>query len=82
MRDVILLFMRTTLELDDDLILAAKNLARKQGATLGQVVSRLARQSLDASSPPKMRNGVPLFASKAGVSRSGLRIVNQLRDDA
>ena len=74
--------MRTTLELDDDLVVAAKDLARKQGITLGQVISRLARQSLDTTAPQKMRNGVPLFTPKAGASRSEMRIVNELRDGA
>lgn len=74
--------MRTTLEIDDDLLVAAKDLAREQGSTLGEVISKLARQSLDSSAPPKVRNGVPLFARKAGASRSDLRIVNELRDGA
>ena len=38
--------MRTTLELDDDLLTAAKRLARQKGVTLGYVISELARQSL------------------------------------
>lgn len=38
--------MRTTLDIDDDLLLAAKELARREGATAGAVVSRLLRRSL------------------------------------
>ena len=38
--------MRTTLELDDDLVSTAKQLARERRVTLGQVISELARQSL------------------------------------
>ncbi len=73
--------MRTTLELDDDLVAAAKDLARREGATIGEVISRLARQSLAAKAPAKVRNGVRLFAPKAGARRPGMQVVNELRDD-
>jgi hypothetical protein len=74
--------MRTTLELDDDLIAAARQLARQQGVTLGQLMSDLARQSLAVRAPLKVRNGALLFVPKAGASKPDLRIVNQLRDGA
>jgi hypothetical protein len=35
--------MRTTLDIDDDLLAAAKELARRERSTAGQVVSRLLR---------------------------------------
>jgi hypothetical protein len=73
--------MRTTLELDDDLLATAKQLAQKQGVTLGQVISELARQSLATKAPLKVRNGALLFLPKAHGSKSDLRIVNKLRDD-
>ena len=73
--------MRTTLELDNDLVAIAKRLAREQGITLGQVISELARQSLAAKYPIKIRNGVPLFVPKPGPVRLDLRTVNQLRDE-
>ena len=38
--------MRTTLALDDDVLEAARALARQQGSTLGAVISGLARESL------------------------------------
>jgi hypothetical protein len=74
--------MRTTLELDDDLLTTTRQLARQQGVTLGQLISQLARQSLAARAPLKVRNGALLFVPKAGVSKPDLRIVNELRDDA
>jgi hypothetical protein len=73
--------MRTTLEIDDDLMATAKHLARQQGATIGHVISQLARQSLTANAPEQVRNGVRVFASKTGASKPGLRLVNALRDD-
>jgi hypothetical protein len=44
--------MRTTLDIDDDLIVAAKELARREGKTAGQVVSRLLRSSLTGQQVP------------------------------
>ncbi len=42
--------MRTTLDLDDDLVQAAKELARAEGKTMGQLVSEWARSGLHQSS--------------------------------
>jgi hypothetical protein len=38
--------MRTTLDLDDDVLAAARSLAAAEGASLGRVVSDLARRGL------------------------------------
>ena len=38
--------MRTTLDIDDDLLAAVKELARRERSTAGQVVSRLLRHPL------------------------------------
>lgn len=40
--------MRTTLSLDDDVLRAAKDIARARGVSLGTVVSQLMRESLTA----------------------------------
>ena len=73
--------MRTTLNLDDDVLQVAKQLARQRGTTAGQVISELARQALEPKSPPKVRNGVPLFTPKPGARKPHLALVNQLRDE-
>jgi Arc/MetJ family transcription regulator len=73
--------MRTTLELDDDLVTAAKRLAKEKGETLGQVISELARQSLTATAPRRMRNGIEVFVSKPGAPRVDMEFVNRLRDE-
>jgi hypothetical protein len=70
------------LELDDDLLTTARQLARQQGLTIGQLISELARQSLAARAPLKVRNGVLLFVPKAGASKPDLRIVNKLREES
>jgi hypothetical protein len=72
--------MRTTLDLDDDLIQVARQLAEQRGATMGRIISDLVRQALEPKHAPKMRNGVPLFArSAARPNRAWL--VNKLRDE-
>ena len=38
--------MRTTLDIEDNVLAAAKELARRQGTSAGQVVSRLLRVAL------------------------------------
>lgn len=38
--------MRTTLRIDDDVLLAAKERARRENRTVGEVLSELARESL------------------------------------
>ncbi len=78
--------MRTTLDLDDDVLLAAKELARRQRLTAGQVISRLARtallqlaaQPLAVAEPPATYGFRPLPATGRLVTDA---MVNQLRDD-
>jgi hypothetical protein len=72
--------MRTTLDLDDDLLTEARHLARQQGVPLGRLISELARQSLLAKAGPKIRNGFPLLAPKPGAPKADLRLVNELRE--
>lgn len=38
--------MRTTLDIDEDVLAAAKDLARRQNRTAGEVISELARTAL------------------------------------
>ena len=61
--------MRTTLNIDDDVLQAAKELAAIRGLTAGRVISDLVRVALAPSRPERMRNGVPLLPPRP----SGLR---------
>lgn len=40
--------MRTTLDIEDDILIAAKEMARREHLSAGQVISRLARLALTA----------------------------------
>jgi hypothetical protein len=74
--------MRTTLDLDEDILQAAKELAEARGSTAGRVLSDLARQALTPSGrSPRLRNGVPLLKPRPrGAPRPTLKRVNELRD--
>ena len=74
--------MRTTLSLDDDVLLAAKAIAGQQGRSLGEVVSELARRSLQRPVSRAERNGIPLLASRPDSPRVTMDLVNALRDEA
>jgi hypothetical protein len=45
--------MRTTLEIDDDILATAKELARRERSSAGSVLSRLARQALVGKETPE-----------------------------
>ena len=81
MRDVAEMEMRTTLAIDDDVLAAAKGLAEHQNKTIGEVISMLARKSLQApATTTSERNGVPLLTVKDGTPVT-MEFVNQLRDE-
>jgi hypothetical protein len=73
--------MRTTLDIDDDILLATKEIAKQQGMSMGQVLSDLARQSLTHQVAATTRNGVPLFPRQPEAGIVTLELVNQLRDE-
>lgn len=53
--------MRTTLTIDDDVLTAAKAVARQTGRTIGDVMSDLVRTALRPKTQPRERNGIPLL---------------------
>ena len=53
--------MRTTLEIDDDVLEAAKSLARQSDRTAGAVLSELARRALTSAPGKSKRVGVGGF---------------------
>ena len=66
--------MRTTLDIDDDVLQAAKEIGQREKMTAGSVLSRLARAGLRlppaevvrGDSTSTIRNGVPVFPARAG----------------
>ena len=74
--------MRTTIDLEEDVLLAAKEIARQRGVSIGKVLSDLTRQALSRQDPTVTRSGVPLFPVRPGAGVVTLELVNQLRDEA
>ena len=74
--------MRTTLAIDDDVLVAAKAIARQQRKSVGEVVSELARRALHRPKAPATRNGIPLLAVRNERAVVTMDIVNALRDEA
>lgn len=83
--------MRTTLDIDDDVLLAAKATARRDKRSIGSVISELARHALTTApeNPSgRRRDGRHASLAKLGIEplpqRGGVvtnEIINQLRDN-
>lgn len=73
--------MRTTVDIEEDVLLAAKEIARQRRMTLGKVLSDLARKSLTRKSSVSQKNGLPIFPVQLDAEIVTLERVNQLRDE-
>ncbi|WP_426264668.1 hypothetical protein [Sphingomonas sp. PWP1-2] len=77
--------MRTTLAIDDDVLLVARDLARQQRRSVGEVVSDLARRSLRSEgsdgSSQTMRNRFVLLPVNNPDAVITMEMVNSLRDE-
>jgi hypothetical protein len=81
MRDDI--WMRTTLDIDEDVLETAKELAARRGTTAGSVLSELARSALaPRERKGRKRNGVPILPRRRGGRLVTPEIVNRFRDEA
>ena len=74
--------MRTTLAIDDDVLAAAKELAATQRASVGEVISALARRALQPAQPASpTRNGVPLLHITPASPRVTSDLVRRLDEE-
>ena len=79
--------MRTTLNIDPVVLVAAKELAQRENKTAGQVVSELLRQALNIRSNPvraeksadKEYYGFAPFPPRGGVVTN--QVINDLREE-
>jgi hypothetical protein len=77
--------MRTTLDIADDVLQAAKERARREKKSTGQVISELARHALNAPPPPltarapKALYGLRPFPKRGGIVTNEL--IDKLRDE-
>ena len=73
--------MRTTIAIDDDVLMAARAIARQRNESVGKIVSELARHSLRAPMVEAERNGIPLLPVREKGVIVTSEIVNALRDE-
>jgi hypothetical protein len=74
--------MRTTLDIEDEMLLAVKEIARQRNTSAGGIVSQLLRQALSPKSfEPEFRNGVPLLPRRPNGPKITMELVNRLRDE-
>jgi len=73
--------MRTTLTIDDDVLIAAKQFAAARSISVGEALSQLARASLVERRRHATRNGVVLLPAPPTAGQATLGEVNELRDE-
>jgi|HubBroStandDraft_1064217.scaffolds.fasta_scaffold416067_2 hypothetical protein len=74
--------MRTTLNIDDDVLYTARKMATSEGKSLGKVISALARKSLhSAKRNSAVRNGILLLSARPGASPITPELVRQLQNE-
>jgi hypothetical protein len=77
--------MRTTLDIADDVLQAAKERARRERKTIGEIVSELARRALTTAQEPHSAKeptavyGLRPFARRGGIVTNEL--IDRLRDE-
>lgn len=77
--------MRTTLDIADDVLQAAKERAQREKKTIGATISELARRALTAPAAPlsvkepKAIYGLRPFAPRGGIVTN--QIIDKLRED-
>ena len=71
--------MRTTLSIDDDVLHAARDLARRGGRSIGTVISELARKGLNGSPANVVPEGGG-FCGFRPLPKRGKPVTNELID--
>jgi orotidine-5'-phosphate decarboxylase len=73
--------VRTTLDIDDTVMAAAKAIARDRGVSLGTVISGLARDGLRSGRAVASAGGFPVFAVSETAAPITIDLVNEHRDE-
>lgn len=74
--------VRTTLQIADDVLTAARSLAEAHGRTLGEVISDLARRGLAPREPVASERGFPIFEISSSAPPITLERVQQALDES
>lgn len=78
----IVINMRTTITIDDDLLAAAKSLAQAQSVSVGTVISELARKGLKSSARTRRKSNFPVFSVPLAAHPITLEDVKKIEDEA
>ena len=75
--------MRTTLEIDDDVMRAAREMARLKNQRIGRTISDLARRGLVPETSPivEFQDGIQVWKHGAGAVAVTSEMVRNLADD-
>jgi hypothetical protein len=74
--------MRITLDIEDELLLTVKEIAKQRRTTAGRVVSNMIRESLQPKTfKLEYRDGVPLLPRRPNGPVITSELVNRLRDE-
>ena len=73
--------MRTTLRIDDDVLRAAKSVARSTDRTIGEVISELARRGLAPAPQHATEEGFPVFSVSADAGPITPEMVRRALDE-
>ena len=73
--------MRTTMNMDDDVLELARALADARRISLGAAVSYLVRRGATARMPHRIRNGFHTFAIEPGMKRFGPEDIRRAMDE-
>ena len=75
--------MRTTLEIDDDVMQVAREMARLKNQGIGRTISDLARRGLmpDASPARELQFGIPVWKHGPGAVEVTSELVRNLADE-
>jgi hypothetical protein len=74
--------VRTTLDIDDELLIAVKEIAHQRKTTAGNVVSTLLREALEPKAVElEYRNGIPVLPRRPNGPVVTMELVNRLRDE-
>ena len=76
-----LCIMRTTLNLDDDVLQAARALSQRRRQPVGAVISELIRRGLGPSQSMEVRNGIRLFPVREGAGTVTPEVVKALLEE-
>lgn len=72
--------MRTTLEIDDDVLQAARSVAAAEGQNSGKALSDLARRGLALRSQAKTRSVFPVFDVDPAAALITIKLVKDALD--